>query len=185
MDPEVQHLYDQVYKNSMFLIENYVNSGPPKKDNSLSALKKKKSSFKGILKASKSQYKRSKIFEINEGEIKFKDMIPIHMMWKEYMRDLVGNVSQLTEKDQKPKSNESIITLRTGLLLKVLKADLHGAIISVFESKSCQVGLEGIIVKESRQTFTIITPDDRLKTLSKANMTFLLKLPDGPKIKVF
>jgi len=39
-------------------------------------------------------------------------------LWKQYMRDLVGN----------DKSEES-------MLLKILKADLHGAIIKVLRAK--------------------------------------------------
>ena len=145
MDPAVQHLYDRHFRNSAFLLENYI--APSKKTNDAVPLHKKRS-FKGILKPSKSDIKRSKIFEINSEQIKFEDMIPIHLMWREYIKDLLGNTKNLSTAE---------ISQKFSTLFKISRCDLHGAVISIFEAKNKSlIGIEGIIIKESRHTFTIV-----------------------------
>jgi len=149
MDPEVQHLYDKTYKNSMFLIENYVGKSVDSKP--LMSMKKRRS-FKGVLKSSKSQFKKSKIFDIKQGDITFEDMLAINSMWNEYVRDLLGISTQHN-------NSKSVITesSKMGILQNLTKADFHGAMISIFEARNnALVGLEGIVVKETRQTLTII-----------------------------
>uniref|UniRef100_A0A7N9CWD8 Ribonuclease P protein subunit p29 n=1 Tax=Macaca fascicularis TaxID=9541 RepID=A0A7N9CWD8_MACFA len=47
---------------------------------------------------------------------------------------------------------------------KLLKADLHGAVISVTKSKCpSYVGITGILLQETKHIFKIITKEDRLK----------------------
>lgn len=146
MDPAVMHLYDTNFKNSAFLLENYIGPAQGASD-SVVPLKRKKS-FKGILKPSKSDIKRSHIFDIHPEEITFEDMIPMTMMWKEYIKDLLGDMSKMTKGD---------ISQKFSVLFKVSRCDLHGAVISIFEAKNKSlVGIEGIVIKESRHTFTII-----------------------------
>ncbi|CAI2374394.1 unnamed protein product [Moneuplotes crassus] len=194
MDPAFTHLY----KSSAFLLENYV--GPSKASDEAVPLKKKKS-FRGILKPSKSDIKRSHIFDIDPEQISFNDIIPIHLMWKEYIKDLLGDTSKIASSE---------ISQKFSALFKIAKCDLHGAVISVFEAKNkALIGLEGIVVKESRHTFTIICPSVNpsinaspsckdpieseqaapetatLKIVPKMGLTFLVKVPGGPKVKVF
>jgi RNase P/RNase MRP subunit p29 len=182
MDPAIHHIYDQNCKNSMFLIENYVGS-INQKDKNAAIVMNKRRSFKGVIKPSKSQFKRSKIFDIRQGDISFDEMVQVHLMWKDYMRDVLGI--------QKSKNNEplkSIITeaSKMSVLQKIAKADFHGALISIFEAKNNKlIGLEGIIVKESRQTMTIICDNNKLKVVPKMNTTFLIKIPDGTKVKLY
>lgn len=79
-------------------------------------LEKKKSSFRGILKPSKSQIKRSKVFEVQEGEITFNDMLPIHNIWKEYIKDLT-----YPSQSQQAKLNEYFSKNKMSILLKLAK----------------------------------------------------------------
>ena len=146
MGPSLQHLYDKNFKNSAFLLENYVGNSKPVED--VIPLRKKKSSFKGVLKPSKSDIKRSKVFEVDSEQITFEEMIPIHLMWKEYMKDLLGET-------KKPSSTDIASSMSS--LMKISKCDFHGAVISIFEAKNkTLIGIEGIVIKESRLTFTII-----------------------------
>ena len=93
-------------------------------------------------------------------------MIPIHSIWKEYIKDLIYPPSQQS------KLNEYFNKNKMNVLLKLAKCDLHGAVVSIFESKvKSHIGIEGIIVKESRQTFTIIKTNNKLVTVPKANST--------------
>lgn len=47
---------------------------------------------------------------------------------------------------------------------RVSKADYHGSLMTVTKSKSpSMVGITGIMIKETKFTFNIITKDDKLK----------------------
>ncbi|XP_066874572.1 ribonuclease P protein subunit p29 isoform X3 [Kogia breviceps] len=62
---------------------------------------------------------------------------------------------------------------------KLLKADLHGAIVSVTKSKCpSYVGITGILLQETKHIFKIITKEDRLKVIPKLNCVFTVEI-DG------
>ncbi len=83
-------------------------------------------------------------------------------LWKEYMKALL--------------SHEKVDTAT--LLTKVLKADFHGAIISVFNAKNkCLIGVEGIVIKETQKAFYIVNQQNEQKTVLKKGMVFILRVP--------
>nr|CAG8473407.1 6730_t:CDS:2 [Entrophospora candida]CAG8481106.1 763_t:CDS:2 [Entrophospora candida] len=56
---------------------------------------------------------------------------------------------------------------------KLLKADFHGAILTVSKSKCpSYIGVTGIIVQETENMFKFVTKNDVLKSLPKANNVF-------------
>lgn len=60
---------------------------------------------------------------------------------------------------------------------RVLKADYHGCLLMVAEANNVdQVGICGIVVRETRQTFILITKQDRLLTVPKQGTVFLFAL---------
>ncbi|KAF4793555.1 Ribonuclease P protein subunit p29 [Turdus rufiventris] len=62
---------------------------------------------------------------------------------------------------------------------KLLKADFHGAIVTVTKSKCpSYVGITGIILQEFKHVFKIITKEDKLKVVPKLNNVFSVEL-DG------
>ncbi|XP_020670745.3 ribonuclease P protein subunit p29 isoform X2 [Pogona vitticeps] len=62
---------------------------------------------------------------------------------------------------------------------KLLKADLHGALITVTKSKCpSYVGITGIVLQEMKHVFKIITKEDKLKVIPKLNSVFSIEL-DG------
>ncbi|XP_038224284.1 ribonuclease P protein subunit p29 isoform X6 [Dermochelys coriacea] len=62
---------------------------------------------------------------------------------------------------------------------RLLKADLHGAIVTVTKSKCpSYVGITGIILQEMKHIFKIITKEDKLKVIPKLNNVFSLEV-DG------
>jgi ribonuclease P protein subunit POP4 len=64
---------------------------------------------------------------------------PLHRLWNMYIDDLLAEEGE-------------------GRLLKLLRADLHGAWLQVLHCKERgQEGLEGIVVKETLQTFVVVT----------------------------
>ena len=90
------------------------------------------------------------IYEIPKHQRHYALYVPLHTLWKEYMSELCANLY-----------DPNVIGE------KLLKADFHGCDMSITRS-SCpsRVGLSGICVKETRGTFTLITPSDELKGTS-------------------
>ncbi|NXT13744.1 RPP29 protein, partial [Prunella fulvescens] len=97
--------------------------------------------------------------------VKYALFLPLHELWKQYIRDLCHGL--------KPDAQPHMIQG------KLLKADLHGAIVTVTKSKCpSYVGITGIILQEFKHVFKIITKEDKLKVVPKLNNVFSLEL-DG------
>ena len=63
---------------------------------------------------------------------------------------------------------------------KMLKCDLHGAIIEVVSSiNKNNIGIKGILIFESRKTFNILTRANKLKTILKQGSIFKCEFPYG------
>ena len=92
----------------------------------------------------------------------FKDYEPLHILWQGYISDLL-------------RLDGSTAAADTGIQIKLSKADFHGARLSVVRSKCPSlVGAGGIVVKETENTFVMITLADRLITIPKAHSVFLM-----------
>jgi ribonuclease P protein subunit POP4 len=75
--------------------------------------------------------------------------LPLHELWLEYIHDVVADTSE------------------SDLALKLLKADFHGAIIKVASSLcSPMIGLEGILLQETQNTFRVVTQHNQFKSTS-------------------
>lgn len=60
---------------------------------------------------------------------------------------------------------------------RLLKADYHGALVNVTKSKCpSYVGVRGIVVKETRNTFVVCCRDDRCRTVPKECSVFEFEL---------
>ncbi|VDN00839.1 unnamed protein product [Thelazia callipaeda] len=56
---------------------------------------------------------------------------------------------------------------------RILKADYHGCLLLVVEADNpSQIGICGIVVRETRQTFMLITKQDRVLTIPKQGTVF-------------
>jgi len=61
---------------------------------------------------------------------------------------------------------------------KLVKADFHGSILTVRQSKNpCLVGLSGIVVHETENAFKVVTRNDQIKLLPKQNSIFAFAVP--------
>ncbi|XP_077144817.1 ribonuclease P protein subunit p29 isoform X2 [Ranitomeya variabilis] len=106
-----------------------------------------------------------KLFRINPDQQRYHMYLPLHQLWKQYVRDLCNGLRPGTQTQM--------------IQSKILKADLHGAAVTVFKSKCpSYVGLAGIILQESKHVFKIITEEDKLKVVPKLNCVFSVEI-DG------
>ncbi|KAM9547507.1 ribonuclease P protein subunit p29-like [Salvelinus alpinus] len=124
--------------------------------------KKKKKKAKGL---TAKQRREMKVFQLKPEHQKYELFLPLHELWKQYIRDLCNGL--------KPESNPQTIQQR------LLKADFHGAILTVARSKCpSYVGTTGILVQEMKHVFKIITKEDKLKVIPKRNSVFAVEI-DG------
>uniref|UniRef100_I3J662 Ribonuclease P protein subunit p29 n=2 Tax=Oreochromis niloticus TaxID=8128 RepID=I3J662_ORENI len=109
------------------------------------------------------QKRELKVFQINPEHQRYELFLPLHELWRQYIIDLCGGL--------KATSNPQVVQQ------KLLKADFHGAILTVVRSKCpSYVGTSGILVQEFKHVFKIITRDDKLKVIPKRNSVFAVEI---------
>ncbi|XP_050116095.1 ribonuclease MRP protein subunit POP4-like isoform X2 [Malus sylvestris] len=105
------------------------------------------------------QQKRKGLFDFPKDFHSFDKFKPMHEMWKGYIVQLL----KTTGKNQ--------------LAQCILSADLHGAIISVAECKvTSYTGVSGIMIRETAETFGIITQDDKFRVVPKKFSVFIFQV---------
>ncbi|XP_077375439.1 ribonuclease P protein subunit p29 isoform X2 [Festucalex cinctus] len=108
------------------------------------------------------QKRETKMFHLNSEHQRYELFLPLHFLWKQYIVDLCNGL--------KPTSPQSVQQ-------KLLKADFHGAIITVVRSKCpSYVGATGILIQEFKHVFKIITKQDKFKVIPKKNSVFQVEI---------
>ena len=91
--------------------------------------------------------------------LSFSDCGILHCMWKEYARKILSS-------SKKKKVAEQLY-----------RADLHGAIVRIVRSRDPSlVSLAGVVVRETTNTFDIVTPDSETRTINKQGSEFYIQL---------
>jgi RNase P/RNase MRP subunit p29 len=87
----------------------------------------------------------------------------LHQLWLQYMKNWIdsiiphGNISE----------NTSILSS------KLVRADYHGALITIKESKcNSMVGLTGIVLHESAHMFSVVCTDNKARCIPKKDSIF-------------
>lgn len=107
------------------------------------------------------------LYEIPKERQKYAIYEPLHKMWCGYLREILG----LAEGKR-----THVEAQDAGPFLA--SADYHGALVEVVRSRcSSRVGLTGIVVKDTKFTFEIVTKGDVVKTCPKEHTIFRLKVP--------
>ncbi|KAK6290331.1 hypothetical protein POUND7_001872 [Theobroma cacao] len=143
--------------DNWILLDNYVQGRVMSTSSHIRALKKhSKRSRKHM---SMKQLKKSGAFELPQAIQKFDTFKPMHEMWKGYMDQLL----KTTGKNQ--------------LAQCLLGADLHGAFILVAECKITSfTGVSGIMIRETAETFGLITQDDQFRVVPKKVSVFIFQV---------
>uniref|UniRef100_A0A0K0ECH6 Ribonuclease P protein subunit p29 n=1 Tax=Strongyloides stercoralis TaxID=6248 RepID=A0A0K0ECH6_STRER len=90
----------------------------------------------------------------NDNNITYSMFLPIYKMWLEYFNNVIcGGTCKIDE--------------------RLLKIDYHGCLLLVSHANNkCNVGVNGFVVHESRQTFQLITKENKIKTIPKKDTVF-------------
>lgn len=100
-----------------------------------------------------------------EGGCRYAVFEPLHRLWLGYVREILAGGEELYAGGQ-------------GAAAKLCAADFHGALVEVVRSRCpSRVGLRGIVVKDSRFVFEIVTEGDQVKVVPKEGTVFRVDVP--------
>ncbi|KAL2262550.1 hypothetical protein VTK26DRAFT_977 [Humicola hyalothermophila] len=149
-------------------------SSPPPSDARAArrrAREKKKEQRKKALKPkplSAAQRRRLGLYDVPREGQKYALFEPLHRLWLGYVREILGG---------------DVYRGGEGAAAKLASADFHGAGVEVVRSGCVsRVGIKGIVIKDSKFAFEIITPKNRLKLVPKEGTVFRFEVPvPGPE----
>ncbi|KAI5990251.1 RNase P subunit p29-like protein [Pisolithus albus] len=133
----------------------------PVKDRPAKSASKKSSGKTSVTKALIRDRTRKGGWRLEKEVERFDLFVPLHRLWMGYMSELLGL--------SLPSSPEhaSRIPNSASMYPKLVKADLHGSLLSVRQSRNpCLVGLSGIVLYESENAFRVITKTNQVKRTS-------------------
>ena len=152
--------------------------GEFKKGLVLATQKNKKKKSKPIRKSK--QYLTAKerralgLYRLPKKGLEYTSFLPLHSLWKGYMEELL-DVSNLEKGGWVPNLNEEPRQLQ--LQMRICRADFHGAIFRVINAScSTHIGVEGIVIMETKNTIQIISKDNVMRILPKSGSTFCFKV---------
>lgn len=113
------------------------------------------------------------------GGLKYAEHHELNQMWEDYMRDLLGwkdHKIAIKSNNVKRNQNKSKKIINIGdeqLRMRICRADFHGALIKVTKSRvPSQLGLQGYVAMETRNTIQILTDKDMVKIVPKSGTSF-------------
>jgi ribonuclease P protein subunit POP4 len=103
------------------------------------------------------------IYEIPKSECKYSIYEPLHRLWIGYIQEVLG---------------DNCVPIDSGSVAKLVSADFHGAELQVVRSRCVsRVGLKGIVVRDSKFVFQVVTRGDELKIVPKEHTVFRFEVP--------
>ncbi|KAH8742176.1 POP4 like ribonuclease P protein subunit [Cryptosporidium ryanae] len=102
--------------------------------------------------------------DIRKRNLGYVHFVPLHSLWKQYILGLTGG------EGRKGKLKLSQLSQF------VSQADFHGSIIKVISSRNKEcINVEGIVIKETKETFLVISKDNKPRTLLKNHTIFSME----------
>lgn len=167
---------EEVNPSRSFLLDKYINQKTCKKQAYPCSRKNKVVSDK-----------YSNICKDLHQKLDFENLLGINQLWLRYINELLTGEYNIV-KDCLDNCN-NIIKINIdnnylkknyeGIMFKLLRADLNGSYCIVYDSKNRnQIGIEGLIILETKNSFFILNKKSQLKNILKRHSIFKLPLFD-------
>jgi len=112
---------------------------------------------------SATQRRKLGLYDVPREGQKYANFVPLHNLWVGYIHEILGT---------------EIYTGGEGAAAKLCSADFHGAELEVVRSGCVsRVGIKGIVIKDSKFAFEVITSRNRLKLIPKEGTVFRFEIP--------
>ncbi|KDR72174.1 hypothetical protein GALMADRAFT_74026 [Galerina marginata CBS 339.88] len=171
-------MYTARVKGRMMLLENPARDSRAKKAlDEKRVVRKKERERKKLGVIGKREAKERGVWKFDESQARFDLFLPLHNLWMGYMSELLSLPPQ-PAKIPPPELAQKSMPNSSGIHPKLLKADYHGSIMTVSQSKNpCLVGVSGIVIHETENAFKVVTRQNKLKLLPKQNSIFTFAVP--------
>ncbi|KAL8731625.1 MAG: hypothetical protein Q9166_003313 [cf. Caloplaca sp. 2 TL-2023] len=114
------------------------------------------------------------IYDIPMESQKYDIYVPLYLMWLRYIWEILGMV----------KGKQTWVTGQAAGG-NLASADFHGAKMMVVRSKCVSaVSLKGIVVRDTKFTFQMITKKNEIKTIPKNHTIFRFKIPQPDAVEM-
>ena len=109
------------------------------------------------------------LHKINRFDKTFKMFLPVHKIWLQYARKYLS-LSRHKKNGWRGKGNEDTTVNIQNLIRRI---EYFGCFIRVTESRCSEyIGIVGIVLRETKNTFMLICPDNKVKTIPKHHSEF-------------
>lgn len=109
------------------------------------------------------QRRKLGLYDVPRDGQKYATFVPLHNLWLGYIREILGT---------------EVYTGGQGAASKLSSADMHGAEVEVVRSGCVgRVGIKGIVIKDARFVFEVITPKNKVKLVPKEGTLFRVEIP--------
>lgn len=116
----------------------------------------------------------------DKSQIKYSDLLPLNQLWLQYMQGMLGNKPFTSIPDNPINPNWENVNQQ------LIKADFHGAKVSISRSKCpTLVGLIGIVIQDTKNSFRICGTDNVIRTIPKDVVKIHIHLDNGVILKSF
>jgi ribonuclease P protein subunit POP4 len=168
-----QGIYTNRVKNRHVVLENPLRASNVQKEHNAKKARRELEKKKRKPVALGRRHTDAKgLWKLENGAEKFDLFLPLHQLWMGYMSELLGLSPPSSVPVAEAMPNAS------SMHPKLVKADFHGSLLTVRQSKNpCLVGLSGIVIHETENAFKVITRKDQLKLIPKKNSIFTLAVP--------
>ncbi|KAL3473016.1 hypothetical protein BJX99DRAFT_202846 [Aspergillus californicus] len=125
----------------------------------------------------------SGLYKLPKEECKYAVFAELNRMWAEYMREILdlgpgGAGWRHTQNQQGTGSGRVALVSALSHGSKLVSADFHGAEVEVVRSRCAgRVGLKGIVIRDTKFTFVIVTERDEMKSIPKEQTVFRFCVP--------
>jgi len=114
------------------------------------------------------------LYRLPKKGLKYETFLPLNSLWNGYMEELL-DLANLEKGGWSPNLNEE--TRQLQLQMRICRADFHGATVKVVGADcSTHMGLQGIVVMETKNTIQMISKDNILRILPKLGSSFSFKV---------
>ncbi|KAI0309664.1 RNase P/MRP, p29 subunit [Amylostereum chailletii] len=168
-------LYNERVRRRQILLENPHRISSAKQDRTARRLRRqeemarKKSGVMGRKEAA-----QKGVWKLKKEQTKYDLFVPLHRMWMDYMSELLS----LSPAPSSGQADARAMPSSAGMHAKLVKADFHGSIMTVRQSKNpCLVELSGIVIHETENAFRVITKKNQLKLIPKHGSVFGFAVP--------
>ncbi|KAI9713608.1 MAG: hypothetical protein M1820_000991 [Bogoriella megaspora] len=112
------------------------------------------------------------VYDVPKSQQKYDIYVPLNKMWISYMQDVLGLGKQRGDGS----AIMGVTPRSAGAVL--VSADFHGAELEVVRSRCIsRVGVRGIVIKDTKYTFEIVTRSNEMKILPKEHTIFRFEVP--------